>query len=210
MNNNNTLLYGGTFDPIHKGHIEPVIEIARKIGVDQVVYMPCFIPPHKNKAKVSGKHRLQMVQAALEEFNQAQSDIKLVASDYELSQQTTSYTLNTVQHFAEQVGKDNLYFLVGMDSLCQFHLWHKWQEILEFSQLAVMQRPPFSETPLLELNDDVADKLGERIHIFSTSLVDISSTQLRKALSTGKFEQLKGFIPSSVQNYISNNRLYTS
>lgn len=192
-----TVLFGGTFDPIHQGHIKPVIQACEIIQADNLIFIPCHIPVHKQRPKVTSEDRFNMVQLVSNELNE-QLALNVSCSDYELAQQGKSFTRKTVEHFQQQLPNNELYFLIGMDSYLNFTSWYKWQEILQFCQLLVVNRPGYLPTK-------VPDLLTQRSQIIDIEQVDISSTQIRKSEPAVLENEL---IPSCVQNYIKQNKLY--
>ncbi|NVK23821.1 MAG: nicotinate (nicotinamide) nucleotide adenylyltransferase [Gammaproteobacteria bacterium] len=204
------ILYGGTFNPIHLGHIQPVMQAAERVHPEKLIYIPCNIPPHKVLPDVTSQHRLNMTNLALMPYNE-QSKFQIDVCDFELSQSQTSYTRYTVEHFANLYPEHTLYLLIGMDSLLQFHTWHKWQEILEFAELLVMQRPNYDQT-----NNEIAPRILAKTQFVVTEQVDISSSEIRNFLNeTVSLEKSplsskpeSTFIPVPVLEYIKQHKLY--
>ena len=192
-----TVLFGGTFDPIHQGHIKPVIQACNEIGAESLIFIPCHIPPHKQSPKVTSEDRFNMVQLVANDLNQ-QLSLSVSCSDYELKQQGKSFTRKTVEYFQQQLPNNELYFLIGMDSYLNFTSWYKWQEIVQFCQLLVVNRPGYLPTELPDL-------LTQRSQIIDVEQVDISSTQIRNSSETLLESEL---ITPSVQHYIKQNKLY--
>ena len=214
------ILYGGTFNPIHQGHIQPVLEVAEAIAADLLIYLPCHLPPHKETPNVSSEHRLAMTQLAL---NGIHSDFEIQVSDFELTQAQASYSLLSIQHFRQRYPKAKLYFLMGMDSLLNFDTWYHWQDILQYCDLLVMQRPNYPQQQLANINPFLQSLMSQfsgsldtaKIHIFSVDEVNMSSTKVRKQLiKNNENSNITSYIldkvalPESVTNYISQHGLY--
>ena len=201
------VIYGGTFNPIHNGHIVPAIESAKSINAEKLIYLPCHIPPHKDTPSVNSLHRLEMTKLALQDINDEQLTIE--TSDYETQLTSPSYSRKTIEYFAKSYPQHHLYFLIGMDSLLSFHLWFKWQEILSFCDLLVMQRPgvSFSKSQLCE---ELRPYLNSQITITSVTEVDISSSQIKAMYNQSNNKSLKelSLLPTSVQHYINTHNLY--
>lgn len=201
-NDNSTkriVLFGGTFDPIHLGHITPVVEACTEIKAEQLIYLPCHIPPHKAMPRVTSDMRFEMTQLVAEQINN-ESPFDVSVSDFELRQAQTSFTRYTVEHFAKLYPEHQLYFLVGMDSLLHFSKWYKWQEILGFCRLLVLQRPGYSFNPAMIEKD-----ILQNLHLSTASEVNISSTELRSQLTNMKNIHC---LPPSLIEYIKHHQLY--
>lgn len=198
------VLFGGTFSPIHFGHITPVLKAAQSVFPEKLIYLPCFLPPHKTAPGVSGEHRFNMVKLALES-EQGNVDFEVDVSDYELEQQGHSYTLKTVQRFKQLYPQKKLYFVIGMDSLLDFHLWFEWQKIFEYCDLIVMKRPNYPLASLDKLAPELVESFMPKVHFVDTDELNISSTEIRSDLEQGR---QSNFLPKSVFDYISINNLY--
>lgn len=203
---------GGTFDPIHYGHIQPAINVAKQLALDELTLMPAHIPPHKQATHVSAAHRLKMTELAAEAFPFINVDGR------ELARDTPSYTSETLAQISQERPDIQLFFLVGMDSLLTFTRWHQWRDILTHCHLIVSVRPGYDKS-LLSVEDQAAlrryicdstktlqhDKAG-KIHLLNQPTVNISSTQLRAAISQGRFDHTMQ--PQSVIDYIKRHNLY--
>lgn len=199
LNNPLVLLYGGTFNPIHFGHIKPVISLKKSISIKELLYIPCHIPPHKKAPKLSAKQRLNMTVDAIAETN---FPFPVKVSDFELGSIEPSYSLKTILHFKTVYPDNDLGFLMGLDSLLSFTQWYKWQEILENCYLVVMTRPGFN------LNDsnlapEITEQIGRRVFTISCEDVPVSSTMIREVIN-GKapIETIEAFLPESTKRYV--------
>jgi nicotinate-nucleotide adenylyltransferase len=196
-----TALFGGTFDPVHRGHTQLVCEL-RKLGViEQAIFMPAGIPPHKREREItSGADRLAMLDLALAEMPYACS------SDYELSHSGVSYTILTARHFAERFGA-NLRLLIGADSLCELHTWRQARELVAEFAFLVYRRPGYPLPNVYELRK----RFGEPGLRLLDAIVDapefaISSTELRAGLQAGK--PCDAYLAPGVLRYIQHRGLY--
>lgn len=204
-------LFGGTFDPVHRGHIEPLLQLADTFGWAAVYLQPTFSPPHRPPPIASDQQRIEMLQIA------AKDDKRLIVDDFELRQGKPTRTVHTLQYLRSQHPHSALCFILGMDSFIQFNSWLNWQEILTLSHLIVLPRPGYSAQQLpavlqAELrqrqSNSPTDFLSGSglIYMAETAPVDISATQLREVLSHSAAcpEQLH----PAVYQYIKHNGLY--
>ena len=172
-------LFGGSFDPIHRGHVEPVLEAARALALDRVLYLPTARPPHKQGPRyASALSRLAMVELALLDHDH------LLVDPLELGEQV-HYTIDTVRTLQER--EPGVYFLfLGADSLLEFDQWRAWRDIAAACELVVLRRPGFPLEP-----DRWPEALREgldptRVHVIDNHLWQASSTTLRGVLGAGR------------------------
>lgn len=201
------VLFGGSFDPVHRGHLLAAEEARRQLGVDRIWLLPCHIPPHKARLKASPEQRLEMLQRALADYP------NLAIDTWELEQRQPSYTLQTLQRYRQQVGPDTpLVFLMGWDSLQNLPSWYQWQKLEIFTHFAVWQRPGYSELPSEVAQwlasrqvrkDQLAETACGAVALLETTPVNISSTELR---CSGDGHTL---LPEAVQTYINEHDLYS-
>lgn len=195
-------LFGGSFDPIHRGHIEPVQAARKALGLDRVIYLPTAVPPHKPGRVLAPAHaRYAMVEMALLE------EEGLYASTFELTLERPAYTIETLEHFRETMPGVDLHLLIGGDSYADLDHWVRWREIADAARLVVLTRPGW----ILEeafLSPDLADlaKSG-RVVFLGQPPVDVSSTRLREMFSRGE-QPPAGSVPESVVRYVHKYDLY--
>ncbi|MEW6983348.1 nicotinate-nucleotide adenylyltransferase [Colwelliaceae bacterium 6471] len=205
-------ILGGTFDPIHYGHIKPLLESADWLGLEQLILLPAHIPPHKEKTSASAHHRAAMVKLVCEENPRLQMD------DRELFSNGPSYTVNTLKAIKTEFPEHQLLFFMGMDSLHTFTRWHNWQEILTYCHLIVNTRLGYRDD---EQNKETQQLLAKhQIHdmallkkctagkILFSPLVhcDVSSTLVRQRLK--KKLSCHKLVPPAVIDYINEHSLY--
>ena len=201
---NGVLLFGGTFDPIHNGHLTITRAAAEKLGLEKVILIPSAAPPHKPAAAITpAAHRFAMAAAA------AQEDSLFQVSDCELQRTGPSYTLDTVCHFRALLGPDSpLYWLIGADSITELPNWYHITQLLDECTLAIAARPgyPLGNWPELRpaLNDRQIAQLQE--YTLDTPLVDISATDIRRRVAQGL--PISDLVPHPVERYIAQHRLY--
>ncbi len=197
-------LFGGSFDPIHRGHVAPVQRARRELGLERVVYLPTARPPHKPKREFAPAYRrFAMVEMAL------LGEDGLYASGHELTLGRPAYTMETVEHFAARWPDADLHLLVGGDSFAELSTWHRWQELVAAVELVVLARPGWA---LEEVRGGLPEELARRIaqggvHVVVDEPVDLSSTELRQRLGRG--ETLPdGAVAPPVVDYIRKYSLY--
>jgi nicotinate-nucleotide adenylyltransferase len=202
-------ILGGTFDPVHQGHIACADFVRRYCQLDEVRLMPCHLPAHRASPGVDGPTRAKMVRLAI------QGHQALALEPLELNKDTPSYTVDSLQLLSAREPDSRFYFIIGMDSLCYFQQWKNWQGILQHCHLLVCQRPGYQATEgdapyLLEhygansLNALKQQPAGA-ILLLPNPLNDISASQIRQQLhSSGTAAALD----PAVLNYIQSRQLY--
>lgn len=197
--------YGGTFDPIHQGHLQSALYVQTACQLDSLDLLPCHLPPHRDSPS-SSAHRAEMVRLAITPFPQLQLNL------LELQRDTPSYTVDTLTELRRQYPADTLCFVIGMDSLCYFTRWHRWRDILTLCHLLVLQRPGYCETsgdaPALLQQFGVKTPTALRetrqgnILLLQNPPVDVSATAIRSGIAPTK-QQI-----AAVEAYIRRHGLY--
>lgn len=196
-------LMGGSFDPIHSGHLIIAQDAAERLELDEVIFIPASIPPHKQHLQqASIGHRLNMVSLATE------ADLRFTVSDIEIQRGGVSYTIETVQALQEEYPDADLVLIVGSDTLVDLHNWYKIDELLECCQVATMLRPGMSslEEIARQVQVDEAHRRGLLDNVFETHLIEISSTDIRMRVAEGL--GIRYLVPSEVEMYIFEHGLY--
>lgn len=198
------VLFGGTFDPIHIGHTTVASDAATHIGADKLIFVPAKRSPLKGfLPRASDDDRLEMISIAIA------GEESFEVSDFELRKPAPSYTLETVERFQDECGgQTSIYWLIGADAVDDLAYWHKIVELIDACNLATMYRAG-CEPPEFARFEPVwgrerAEKL--RQNIVPTSLVDISSTEIRKRLAEG--QDASKMLHRGVLGYIRENNLY--
>lgn len=233
---NRIALYGGTFDPVHLGHLAIARKVSELFEIDKVLFVPAQIAPHKVGRDVTPSlHRYAMLTLA------TLDDANLLVSTYELESDARNYTVDTLAHFQSTLGHStDLYFIMGADSWGEISTWREWQRLLTMANHIVVTRPGYKiETPGNELRDrlvdlrtnkdeenkgqkhqagagierlGMADQIltGSSGKIFFTDVVlkDISATTIRRLASEHNFEELTKLVPESVAEYIGKYGIY--
>lgn len=208
-----TAFFGGTFDPIHYGHLRPVAALAGLIGLRNVILLPNNVPPHREQPEATAQQRRRMAELAV-----AGSDLFTV-DDRELRRHAPSYTIDTLEDLRAQRGDATpLAFIIGQDSLLTLHLWHRWQALLDVCHLLVCARTGYRSelsTPALRAwlqahQTQEAKQLHEKTHglifLADTPLVPISATEIRRRRQRG--EDCGDLLPPAVLRYIDEQGLY--
>ena len=197
-------LFGGSFDPIHRGHIDPVQEARWSLGLDRVIYLPTAKPPHKPGRVLAPAHaRYTMVELAL------LGEEGLYASPHELTPGRPAYTIETLEHFRREMpdAGTELFLLIGGDSFADLHLWVRFREIPGLARLVVLARPGW-DFDTVPLDAEVAEMARtDRVILLRQTPVDVSSTRLRELLAAG-LPLPPGATPELVVRYLQKYDLY--
>jgi len=197
-------LFGGSFDPIHYGHIYPVKEAKKVLGLDRVVYLPTAEPPHKpGRQFASPFARFAMVELALLD----EPDMEV--SPFELTPARPAFTIDSVLYFKSLYPDSDLALIIGGDSFAELHTWHLWEEIVDLAELGVLVRPEFN---WIELKDRVPREIAilaesDRVHFVANNPVEISATQLRQMIQDNG-EIPDRMLPELVLKYARKYSLY--
>jgi nicotinate-nucleotide adenylyltransferase len=210
-------LFGGTFDPIHCGHIRAAGEVLKRFSLDRVLFIPSFIPPHKGRTGIApARDRLRMVELACRE------EPRFAASSIEVDAGEKSYSIITLEKVKRIYPGAWTFFVLGVDAFLEIETWRDHERVLEECLFIVMTRPGYR----LEQADRVlGGPRGEKVHCMSKSekigedlfgarrifflpipALDISSTEVRRRIERG--ETIKGLVPEAVGDYIRSHHLY--
>jgi nicotinate-nucleotide adenylyltransferase len=199
-------LFGGSFDPIHFGHIEPVREARRALGLEQVLFLPTAQPPHKvGRAMAPPLARYAMVELAL------LREEGLLASPHELTLGRPAYTVETLEHFRRTLPAAELFLLVGSDSFADLAQWVRFREIAALARLVVLRRPGWEITSIAGGDGGHAELAAlvreGRVDVPPVTACDVSSTRLREMLTNGE-RPPAGWLPELVVEFIRKYDLY--
>ncbi|MFN4111351.1 MAG: nicotinate-nucleotide adenylyltransferase [Ignavibacteria bacterium] len=185
-------IIGGSFNPIHIGHLILANTVLEKLNLDEMIFVPCYIQPLKgDKDFASSTHRLEMVKLAIE------SNPKFTLSDIEINRKGKSFTVDTLKFFKKKY--ENLYFVIGADNIRDFHKWKEPDTILKTANLIVTNRGG--------INIRIPEKIrGKKIISCTIPHIEISSTMIREKIRNG--QSIKYLVPEAVENYIVQNNLY--
>ena len=214
-------IYGGTFDPVHRGHLEVARKVLELFELEEVLFVPACVPPHK-AAISSAFHRFAMLALATEQV------ARLRISTIELDEPERPYAVDTVERMQSSLGAARrLFFMIGADSWTEITSWHEWQRLLRMCDLIVVTRPGYdlsrssanasaqivdvrgaSQRALTEVLEGGDGGKGPRVFLTDVAMVDISATEIRAAARTGGSEKLRAMVPAAVANYIEKYELY--
>ena len=204
-------LYGGTFDPIHIGHLRPALEVCDYLQLESVRFIPAYSPQLKQAPGISAEQRAEIVSLAIEEYDLFDLDRR------ELQRKGSSYTIDTLIDIRNEVGPvEKLVLLVGSDAFAKLPMWHRWEALLDHCHIAVMKRPGYN----LDFNRFPADWWQSRqakhpsdidspagnVIVCATTALEISSTCIRNALKKG--QSVRYLVPQTVAQYLEDNQLY--
>jgi nicotinate-nucleotide adenylyltransferase len=184
-------IFGGTFDPIHYGHLRTAFEMLQALRFDEVRFMPCGNPPHRDDPVASAELRVEMVTVA------TNSQAGFVVDDRELQRDGPSYSVDTLLALREEFPKQSLGLIIGMDAFLGLPKWHHWRKILQLSHIVVAHRPGWRAPDIGPLGELLADrgthrindlhqKICGHIYIHDVTQLEISSSEIRELVGLGR------------------------
>ena len=211
-------IYGGTFDPLHNGHLKVARRVQKLFGLDELLFVPACVPPHKRGAGISSAfHRFAMLALA------TQKDEPLRVSTVELDHPERPYAVETVARIQEQLGTDyRLFFVMGADSWSEITTWREWQRLLTMCDHIVVTRPGYEmETAPagsnvidlrgktdVEIKGLVGESVSPQVFVTDAVFEDVSATEIRAAARQGDTNALTKMVPHEVAAYIEKYGLY--
>ena len=205
-------VFGGTFNPVHYGHLRSALELVEQLSLEQLRLMPCAVPPHREAPLCSAEHRAAMVELAVS------GEDTLSCDDRELRREGPSYTLDSLLELRAELGAErSLCLVMGCDALLNVRSWHRWQELLEYAHIVVLARPGWQlpgegevanwlATNRLDDRRLLAQRAAGGIVLEELRPLDISSTEIRKYLKEGR--SARYLLPEPVLEYIRQHKLY--
>lgn len=204
-------IFGGTFDPVHIGHLRTALELKFRLGLAEMRFIPSARPPHRDEPSSSAEHRLAMLLLAL------RNEPGLVVDDCELKRDGPSYSIETLRHIRAELGdKTPLCLCIGMDALISLDRWHQWQELINYAHIVVTARPGWSlpeSGDVLSLvqqhrtnENDLLTSANGNIAIVEMTRLPVSATGIRQAFV--RREPTRYLLPDAVLEYITKHRLY--
>ena len=193
-------ILGGTFDPIHIGHLRMAEAVFERKELEKIIFIPAYVPPHKLG---------QDFAPALDRYAMTELDVAdnphFMVSDMELRRSGVSYTIDTIRELHRLYPDNSLHFIIGADSVAQLHTWHNIEEMLELARFVAVWRPGY-EDAMDELVKHLGEHAKERVLLLDTPVYDISSTEIRTRVRKGA--SLAGLVPGAVEKYIYEHGLY--
>lgn len=197
-------LLGGSFNPIHFGHLIGARAAAEQLGLDRVILIPSAIPPHKPRMELAAaEHRLAMARAAVA------GDALFEVDDLELRRHRPSYTFDTVTELRQRLGGDaQLFWMIGGDSLPELATWHRVAELVDLVDIVTLARPGFAAPRLDALRQQIGAARVERLLAWrlTTPEIQVSASDIRRRLAEGR--SIRYLTPDAVIDYIDRNGLY--
>lgn len=205
------LLFGGTFNPIHNGHLIMAQEAIERLSFNEVIFIPSATPPHK-KDVLNVSHRLKMVKLATYEVEY------FTVSDIEEKREGLSYTFDTIRHFKELRPNAMIYWLIGTDTLPELKTWYKIEELVHECRFLIAERNPYkyykgshkdlfsfiAEETKSFLDCEITDHFTPLVN----SVIEISSTDIRNKVINDSFSAIRFLVPEKVEQYIDDCDLY--
>jgi nicotinate-nucleotide adenylyltransferase len=206
-------VFGGTFDPIHYGHLRTAFEMLQALNFDEVRFIPCGDPPHRGMTFADADLRFRMVEAAIA------GQEGFVSDDRELRRDGPSYSVDTLQGLRREFSERSLGLILGMDAFLGLPTWHRWDEILDLAHIVVAHRPGWRAPdmgPLGEMLaefgthriDDLHKATHGRIHIHAVTQLEIASTEIRELVAAGRDPRF--LMPDAVRDVIEETGVYMS
>jgi nicotinate-nucleotide adenylyltransferase len=203
---------GGTFDPIHHGHLRLAIDLAEQLNLSSLKLMPGYLPMHRDTPSATAEQRLEMLKLSIMDNSILDID------ERELKRKGPSYTLLSLKEIRAEIGPTTaLYFVLGADAFCHFDEWHQWQKLLEYAHILVAVRPgshpEFSKDLTAFVNKVKYQSQGYpktasgSVVFIDNAKLEISSTTIREKIAEGQSVQY--LLPKSVVNYIQLNKVYS-
>lgn len=206
-------IFGGTFDPVHYGHLRSALEVKDIFGLDEVRLIPCANPPHREQPAVTAKMRLQMLELAIK----TQPGLKIDTRELDrhtLSELTPSYMVDTLASLRQEFPTEPLLLFIGSDAFNYLTGWHQWQQLFDYAHLVVLTRPGFEIEGLddffkarlaKDINELTQNPAG-KLFLSQVTQLDISATAIRNMIAK---KQNPGFLlPDAVIEYIKQHKLY--
>ena len=210
-------IFGGTFDPIHYGHLRVAEEIVETVGLQKMYFVPAGMPRLRYSPVASSQHRVEIVRLAI------QKNPDFVLDEREIYRDGVSYSIDTVREFKQEFGEEvRLCFILGADAFIKLPEWNNWKELFNLCHFIVSTRPGYTLTLIKELlSKELREECSQRwvsnteslkkdtsglIFIASTTMLDISATSIRAHIAVGR--SVRHLVPSVTVNYISENKLY--
>ena len=205
-------IFGGTFNPIHIGHLRVAEEVREALGLEKIIFVPSYLPPHKELShNVTGARRLEIVKMALK------SNPFFEVSSFEVDSQGNSYSIKTIEHIRELYGCTP-YFILGRDAFNEISSWYQAQRLFDLAHFVVMSRPGAPVCPLSDVLGEEAtnfqatprgfiNELGNEIIFVEVTSYAVSSSRIRELCKKGR--SIRYLVPEEVHDYIRKEKIYS-
>jgi nicotinate-nucleotide adenylyltransferase len=210
-------LFGGTFNPVHSGHLKAAEAVQKRFLLDKILFIPSYIPPHKDTAEIaSPSHRLKMVEIALRDFSH------FIPCSIEIEAEEKSYSIITINRIKKLYPKSWIFFILGVDGFLEVDTWKDYEQLLEQCFFVVMSRPGYllddakkilegkygEKMYKLAKSEVIKDEMlvSFRIFLLPIDALDIASTEIRGIIKRG--DSIKDMVLERVEDYMRENRLY--
>lgn len=201
-------IYGGTFDPVHYGHLRTAVEVKELFNLQELRLLPSFQPPHRDRPGAPPEMRLRMLQLAIKNQSGLQVDTR------ELEREGPSYMVDTLQSLQAEGSNNPILLVVGADAFAGLTGWYRWQSIFDYAHLVVMNRPEsqsvitseFLEQRLVNSRDELKQHSAGKLYFQNVTQLDISASKIRAIFAEKRNPAY--LLPSDIINYIQQNKLY--
>jgi nicotinate-nucleotide adenylyltransferase len=204
-------VFGGTFDPIHYGHLRSAFEMLQALNFEEVLFIPCNDPPHRGVTYATAAQRQRLVELAID------GQDGFIVDDRELQRAGLSYTVDTLESLRKEFPDRSLGLIVGMDAFLGLPGWHRWDEILDIAHIVVAHRPGWKAPDIGALGEliseygthrveDLHTAIAGRVHIHAVTQLEISSTEIRDLVAAGRDPRF--LMPDAVRDEILNSEIY--
>ncbi len=208
MKKQTIVFFGGTFDPVHYGHIYMVNQVRTHFDVDKFIFIPNKFNYVKEKPILSASVRYELLSTVIKEIPKSKLSQRYEISDYELNQDNKTYTIDTIKHFHNQYKNDRLVLLIGSDNFFQIHQWKDYEELLKLVTLCVIRRDNFTQEQYDQyVFDYLHQKTFTSIMMIGNKPYKISSTEIRKKIKQN--EDISELVPETVLNILKKHQLKT-
>lgn len=192
-------IFGGTFDPLHIGHLRTVIDVQQSLSFSAIHLIPNNVPAHREQPVLDAQQRYQLLQKVLKNV------AGLVADDREIKRQGVSYMVDTLRDLHQQFPQKHLCLIIGTDAYNDFCQWHEWQDIMQLAHLIVMQRAGVAAMVNKELDpqrtkeaDDLLNAKAGRVYVQNVSQLDVSSTAIRQMIQ--QQQSIQFLVPENIRS----------
>ncbi|WP_138203994.1 nicotinate-nucleotide adenylyltransferase [Haloimpatiens lingqiaonensis] len=194
-------IFGGTFDPIHIGHLYIAYQALYKLNLDKIIFVPSGNPPHKTERIITdSKLRYHMI------FEAIKGEKNFELSSYEIEKRGLSYSYETIEYFKNSEKDTEWYFITGVDCLMEIETWKNVDDILSNCKFIVFNRPGYNICDILKWKEFIQNKYKKNIEFLDIPLLDISSTEIKNMIKNG--QEVYYLLPKGVDEYIKHKELY--